>query len=95
MICCMAAKQALLDPALGLDMPAVIAAIEDERASRELSYAQTARELGVTYRTVAYWRQGHCVMSGEVMLRVCLWTGRSITSFARHPGDAPSTREVA
>jgi transcriptional regulator with XRE-family HTH domain len=83
----MEAKQALLDPALGLDMAKVIAAIEDERAERSLSYAQTARELGVTYRTVAYWRQGHCVMSGEVMLRVCLWTGRSITSFARVPAD--------
>lgn len=70
-------------------MAKVIAAIEDERAKRSLSYAQTARELGVTYRTVAYWRQGHCVMSGEVMLRVCQWTGRSITTFARHPVDPP------
>ncbi len=76
-------------------MPAVIAAIENKRLSRSLSYAQVARELGVTYRTVAYWRQGHCVMSGEVMLRVCVWTGRSITSFARHPAGAPATREVA
>ena len=64
-------------------MTAVIAAIESKRTSCSLSYAQVARELGVSYRTVAYWRQGRCVMSGEVMLRVCLWTGRSIASFAR------------
>ena len=68
-------------------MAKVIAAIEDKRIERSLSYAKTARELGVTYRTVAYWRQGHCVMSGEVMLRICVWSGRTITSFARQPAD--------
>ena len=91
----MAAKCAVLDPTLGLNMTSVIDAIESKRASRSLSYAQVARELGVSYRTVAYWRQGRCVMSGDVMLRVCLWTGRSITSFARQTAGQAAAGKAA
>ena len=71
-------------------MPAVIAAIESKRVSNALSYSQVARELGVTYRTVAYWRRGHCVMSGDVILRVCIWVGRPIDVIRpRACGSAP------
>jgi transcriptional regulator with XRE-family HTH domain len=64
-------------------MDAVLAAVENERLERELNYSQTAREIGITYRQLLNWRQGHCVASGDVLLRVCQWTGRSITEFAR------------
>lgn len=76
-------------------MSKIIDAIEDERIRRSLSYGQVTRELGTAYRTMVNWRQGRCGMQGDVLLRVCLWTGRSITSFARHPADAPAVREVA
>jgi hypothetical protein len=76
-----------LDPELRLDMAAINAAIEDERVSRELSYVQVARELGTAYRTLVNWRQGRCGMNGDVLLRICLWAGRPVESFARVPAD--------
>ena len=82
-----ATKFAPRDPALGLDMDAVLAAVEDKRIEGELSYSQTAREIGITYRQLLNWRQGHCVASGGVLFRVCQWTGRPIASFARMPAD--------
>ena len=74
-------------------MDAVLAAVEDKRIESELNYSQTAREIGITYRQLLNWRQGHCVASGDVLLRVCCWTGRSIETFARQPAGAPAARQ--
>ena len=91
----MGIKRSQLDPALALDMQKVLAAIEDERARRGLSYAQVCRELGTAYRTLFNWREGRSGMNADVALRVSVWLRTDLRKFARQPDPLPETRGAA
>lgn len=82
-----------------LDMERLMAALDDERRRRKLTYQELADQLVVSASTLAYWRLGTTRPTGDATLRIFAWLGvdRDLRRFTRQkPADPlPEPRGAA
>lgn len=83
-----------------LDMARLMAALDDERRRRKLTYQEQANQLVVSASTLAYWRLGTTRPTGDAALRIFAWLGldRDLRRFIRKVPTAdplPASRDDA